>query len=216
MRNVLSACAITVFLVSHAVGADPDAAIRTTFVDPWVSAVRAKDLAKVKSLFHPKVLACINEQTRDYFDDSFAHIVRDSVAGSYKITKLEPLKGPLPAFLPADSFALPVQPTYEVQVQSGDLVWALFLAESNGSWYDVGYCPNEKGMAFFHQQIAEGAAQRKRAEQLAAEMKDPLLAELRGLLARQQLIGAIHRYQQAAGVDLTTAKLVIDVLQRKQ
>jgi hypothetical protein len=142
--------------------------------------------------------------------------VRDVVAGTYKITKLEPLKGPLPAFLPADSFALPVQPTYEVQVQSGDLVWVLFLAESNGNWYDVGYCPNEKGMAFFHAQIVEGAAQRKRAEQLAAEMKDPLLGEIRGLLAQQRLIDAIHKYQQAAGVDLTTAKMVIDVLQRKQ
>ena len=64
------------------------------------------------------------------------------------------------------------------------------------------------------QQLVEAAEQKKRAAQLLADLKDPLRSELTDLLRREQKIDAIKKYQQAAGVDLTTAVGVINALQQ--
>jgi hypothetical protein len=68
-------------------------------------------------------------------------------------------------------------------------------------------------MAFFREELVKGAEQKKRAAELLADLKDPLRSELNDLLRQQQKIDAIHKYQAAAGVDLTTAVGVINALQ---
>jgi hypothetical protein len=68
-------------------------------------------------------------------------------------------------------------------------------------------------MAYFRRQMVEGAQQKKRAAELLADLKDPLRSELNDLLRQQQKIDAIHKYQAAAGVDLTTAVGVINALE---
>ena len=41
------------------------------FIKEYVAAVNAKNIIKLKKLVHPKCLACINDENRDYFDDYF-------------------------------------------------------------------------------------------------------------------------------------------------
>jgi len=200
---------------AFAATADEDA-IQNTFVKPWIEAARSGDKARIEQFLHPVVRACINASTKDYFDFGLDNEARAVAAGPYRVTKLAPLQGPPPAFLPEDGFPYPVRPTYEVQIEfeKSTLLSIHFVAPANGSWFDVFPCPNEKGMAFIRQQLVEAAEQKKKAAQLLADLKDPLRSELTDLLRRQQKMDAVKKYQQAAGLDLTTAVAVINALQQ--
>ncbi len=203
-------------LASSALAASDDDAIQNTFVKPWVEALRSNDKARIVSLVHPAVRACMNDpSTKDFWDYTLYHQVHAAPPGAYRITKLGPMQGPAPTFLPEEDVAYPVRPTYELQIEfeQNNLVFIQFLAAANGSWYYVIPCPNEKGMAFFREQLVKGAEQKKRTAELLADLKDPLRGELNNLLRQQQKIDAIHKYQAAAGVDLTTAVGVINALQ---
>jgi hypothetical protein len=203
-------------LVLRAYAASDDAAIQSTFVKPWIEAARAGDKARIEPFLHPLVRACMNASSKEYFDFALDNETRAVAAGPYLVTKLAPLKGPPPAFLPEDGFPYPVQPTYEVQIEfeKSSLLSVHFLAPVNGTWFEVFPCPNEKGMAFMREQLIKGDEQKKRAAQLLTDLKDPLRSELTDLLRRGQKIDAIKKYQQAAGVDLTTAVGVINALQQ--
>ncbi len=214
MGKWLLSAAISAFLASHALAADVESQIRNTFIEPWAQALQAKDPEKLVRFLHPQVQACRNAQTKEFFDDALGRLARDKIPPGYKITKIAPIEGPtlLDSLLPADSFTRPVQATYEANIQSGTTTFIFFLAPVNGSWYQVIPCPNDKGMAMMRESIAKGAQEEKRTAQLVAELKDPLLSELKGLIQRDELIDAIHRYQAATGADLTTAHGVIEKL----
>jgi hypothetical protein len=199
----------------RAFAASDEAAIENTFVKPWVEALRSKDKARIERFYHPAVRACINPGTQDYFDYMLDQEAASDTRGVDHITKLAPLKSVPAGLFPEDGFRIPVQPTYEIQVDfdQGQLM-AEYLAQSDGSWFEVLLCPNEKGMAYFRKQLADGAEQRKKVAQLVAGLKDPLRSELTDLLRREQKMDAIKKYQQAAGVDLTTAVAVINALQQ--
>jgi hypothetical protein len=212
MRIRLVCTAALCILSSQAFAAGEEAAIRSTFIEPWMQALQSKDPARVMRFVHPLVLRCINPQNREIFEGITAEETSYDLKGGYRIAKIAPMTGPMPEFLPADGFPIPVAPTYEVDVEAGGIIFVRYLAPVNGSWYEVFPCPNEKGVAFFHEQMAAGVAQKKRAQQLASELKDPLLDELKSLIKQRQFIDAIKRYQAVTGVDLTTAKMVIDVV----
>jgi len=192
--------------------AEDNTAIRTTFIVPWMKAVQAKDTEGVKRVIHPQVLACINDQNHEYFDNILGTETRFEGKKPYKIVQILPLLGPPPEWLPADSFAYPVQPSYQVEVQLGDVTLVRYLAPVKNSWYEVYPCPNEKGMAMMHERMAKAREQQRRVEQLVADLKEPLLAELKGLLDQKRVVDAVKKYREASGTDLTTAKMVIDVL----
>jgi hypothetical protein len=202
-------------LALQAWAASDDAAIQNTFVKPWVEALRSKDKARIERFHHPTVRACFNPGTREYFDYILDQEAHSDTRGTDHITKLAPVKSVPAGLFPEDGFSIPVQPTYEIQVDfdQGQLM-VEYLAQSNGSWFEVLLCPNEKGMAYFRKQLADGANQRKKVAELLADVRDPLRSELQDLLRRGQKIDAIKKYQQAAGVDLTTAVAVINALQQ--
>ncbi len=206
-------------LVSAAFAATPDeAAIQSTFVKPWVEALRSNDRTKIESLMHPLVRACMKDPTtKDFWDYVLnEQALHPAPAGTYQVTKVARMQQPAPTFLPEDDVEYPLQPTYEVDIDfaANNVIMIQFLAPSNGSWFYVLPCPNEKGMAFFRQKLIEGAEQKKKAAQLLGDLKDPLRSELNGLLRQQHKIDAIEKYQAAAGVDLTTAVTVINALQQ--
>ncbi len=205
-------------LVTTAFAASDDAAIQSTFVNPWVEALRSKDTARLERFLHPAVRACINPGTKDFFGDIVEHEAQSDVSGPYRVIKLEPMRQAAPTFLPAEDVQYPVQPTYEVDIEfeQRNLVFTRFLAPSNGSWLVVFPCPNEKGIAYLRKQRIRGVEQEKTAARLLLELKEPLRGELRDLLRRQQKIDAIHKYQAAASVDLTTAVSVINALQKSK
>ncbi|HEY2017314.1 MAG TPA: hypothetical protein VGH38_27605, partial [Bryobacteraceae bacterium] len=205
---------LSALVVGEILAADPEAAIRRTFIQPWVQAIATGQTTGLKKLLHPKVQACMNDRTREYFD--YLAAKQSSARGNYRITKLEPFKGAAPLFmLPADGFSYPVQPTYEVNIdfEQANTTMVRYLAEANGSWYEVQPCPNEKGIAFMHEAIAKRDEQRKRVAQLAAELKEPLRGELIAMLKQHRLRDAAKRYQEATGLDdLTIAVMVVNTL----
>jgi hypothetical protein len=198
--------------------ASDDAAIQNTFVKPWIAAMQSKDKGAVERLYHPAVRACVNPATKEFFDFVLEREVQDAPAGTYHVTKIAPTQQPPPTFLPEEDVRYPVRPTYQVQidVENSDLTYIRFLAPANGSWYEVYPCPNQKGMAYLREQQKQGAGQRKKVAQLAAGLKDPLRSELKDLLRQQRKIDAVKKYQAAASVDLTTAVLVMDALQKSK
>jgi hypothetical protein len=215
-------CLLSALVSCRLFAAGEEAAIRSTFVDPWTSAMRqaaqTKNTAALMNFVHPQVLACITSESREFFEGNAAREIGHNLKGPFSVSKIAPLSGLglLSAFLPSDGFPLPVMPTYEVQIDWGDTSFIVDLAPANGAWYEVLPCPNEKGAAFLHEQAAAGAAQKQRAQQLASELKDPLLGELKALLKQDHIIDAIYRYQATTGADLTTAKTVIDVVRAGQ
>lgn len=206
-------------MLQPAIAADPDTAIRATFVPAYIEALRSRDTARIRKFVHPRVLACMNENTKEYFDDLSRSEAEADVTGNYVIYGITKMTEPGPLFgLPEDGFRYPLQPAYEVHIQfkEGRLELIRFLAESNGSWLEDYPCPNEKGMAFMHEQMAKGEQQRQRVTQLAAELKDPLRSELKALVKQERIIDAVERYRAVSGVtDLTTARMVIGVLEKQ-
>jgi hypothetical protein len=214
-------CALLVlpFALAQAFAADADSAIRDTFVPGYVSALRSKDIARIRTFLHPQVRACMNENTAQFFDFLSRSEADDDVQGDYRVTHIVPVNGPAPLLgLPPDGFAYPIQPAYEVHVEfrGGKLEVVRFVAEAGGAWFEVYPCPNEKGVAFTRAYAARADEQRKRVEQLAAGVKEPLLAELKALVKDGRVLDAVKRYQDASGVrDLTTARMVVGVLERQ-
>jgi hypothetical protein len=202
-------------LTTCAFAASDEDAIQNTFVKPWMEALRSKDKARVEQLLHPAVRACITPETKEFFDSAFEHQAESDLSGPYRVTKIAPMRQPPPTFLPEEDVKYPVQPTYEldIDIKPGN-VYIQFLAPFNGSWFDVIPCPSEKGLAHIRELRKRGEEQKNRAAQLVAELKDPLRAELKDLLRQQREMDAIKKYQTAAGVDLTTAVLVINALQK--
>ncbi len=198
--------------------ASDDAAIQNTFVKPWIAAMQSKDKAAMERLYHPAVRACMNRATKEFFDFLADREMQDAAAGAYHSSKIAPLQQIAPTFLPEGDVRYPVTPAYQVQidVEHSDLTYTRFLAPSNGSWYEVYPCPNEKGMAYLREQQKQGAEQRKKVAQLAAGLKDPLRSELKDLLRQQRKIDAVKKYQTATKVDLTTSVLVMDALQKSK
>ena len=215
-------CLLLSLLSCRLFAAGEEAAIRSTFVDPWASAMRqavqTKNTAALMRFIHPQVLACITPESRGFFEGNAARDIAHDLKGPYNVSKIAPSTEPtlLSVFLPGDGFPLPVTPTYEVQISWGDTIFVIALAPANGSWYEVLPCPNEKGVAFLREQAVKGAAQKQRAQQLYSELSASLLGELKAMLKQGHFIDAIHRYQAATGADLTTAKTVIDVVREAQ
>jgi hypothetical protein len=205
-----------VLLAGSAMAASDETAIQSTFVKPWVEALRSKDKFRLAQFFHPAVRACINAGTKGYFDAALDQEAREATVGPYRVTKIAPMQQPPPTFFPEEDVSYPVRPTYELQVEfeQANLGFTRFLAPVDGSWYEVYPCPTEKGVAYFRALLQERAERQKRTAPLIAALKDPLRGELRDLLRQGRTMDAIHKYQAAASVDLSTAVVVIDALQQ--
>ncbi len=140
-------------MAGSAFAASDEVAIQNTFVKPWVDALRSKDKAALERLFHPAVRACINPSTQEFFDIGIERLMDPVRSGPYRVTKLAPMTGPFSAFLPEDGFHVPVQPTYDLNLQfdqSDEVGGHFFSAQLEWrSGKEVFPCPNEKGMAYF-------------------------------------------------------------------
>jgi ribosomal protein L7/L12 len=198
------------------------ASLETTpqqFAQAYVGAVQTKNVARVKALLHPQVLACINDANREYFDYLINQEIENSSNGDYKVTITKLTNNFPPLGVPADMFRYPVSPAYQLQIDwdpasSKSVSVIRTIAPENKKWFLVYACPNAAGIKFFHEQIAAGHKQREHANALAAELKPPLRTELKALLKQGHKIDAIKKYQSAAGVDLTTAVQVMNVLEK--
>src|SRR6185312_11833844 len=190
------------------------------FAKSFIAAIRSHDPAKIRALQHPAVRACVNDQTRAYFEWGAANELEMGAmtAGPYKVSRFGQLGGAPPlGFLPPGAFVYPVKPTHEIQIDTGSsehqqVLLVRELAQVNGTWFIVEPCPNTAGLKFFAEQKALGDRQRSESERLLAAMPASLRQELSAMLAHGQTIGAAHRYQAVTGADLATAVGVVELL----
>ncbi|HEV8145878.1 MAG TPA: hypothetical protein VGP79_05840 [Bryobacteraceae bacterium] len=213
MYEFARACLLSALVIGAAHAEDTEAAIKRTFVIGWVDAINTKDPARIKRFLHPQLQACMAGAAHEFFDFAINQEARNAPIGQYTVTKISAISGPPPAFLPPDTFTYPVQPSHELQLSFGSTVLIRYLAAAKGSWYEVYPCPNQKGVAFIHEQMAKGAEQQQRARKLLNDLKDPLRSELAALLKQSKLNEATRKYQMATGEkDFTIAVMVMKLL----
>ena len=191
------------------------------FVKAYVSAMQSKDAKAAMRLLYPTLRTCAAGRARPFFDNLLAQQMEGFPSGHYvdlRLTPVTPKKKPFVwAFVPEKSFPYPVMPAYDANVVF-DAAPGLFndlleIAPSGGAWYWVAPCPNADGVRYMAMLQAKGDAQRAKARELAAHVREPLLSKMRTLIAAQDRFGAAEAYQKATGSDFATAMSVVDALQ---
>jgi len=188
------------------------------FAADYVTAVNGQDLERLRRLVHPKSLACITDQNRDFFDDIFARAVRRKLAGPYRVARPRALGKAAPPTVPAAMGVYPVQPTHEIQIDvdtgpASSVTVIREVASSNGVWLEVLPCPTAEGLAAFRATKRTADEEQARARALVGELREPLLSEIKGLLRGGRRVEAMRRYSAASGENATMARRVVDLLE---
>jgi ribosomal protein L7/L12 len=117
----------------------------------------------------------------------------------------------------SDKLDYPVQPTHLLQIdyETGPTSAQTFViqtARDAGRWYVVAACPKPATVVEMEAAKKARAEQESKLSALVAGMSPELKRRVLDLLGQGQKIGAIRLYEREAGVDLTTAKGVVDRL----
>ena len=213
--KAIGACVIGLALAGGAQAQDqPPPAEAKAFAEQYVAASNANDKARVLSLFHPKSVACITPETKDFYDGAMEVSMREAIPADYKFTVMPVNQENLKAIESIGRF--PVTPRSEMHIDyqqgddSGSVV--LWLARENGRWFADQPCASEQTL----KQFRDGAAARKEAEArykaFADGIKDPLRTELIAMLHKHETGSATDRYHEASGQDMKTSMFVINEL----
>jgi hypothetical protein len=226
IRRAMLVCAVAIVALlgtSRSLHADEADAGQRAFIKDYVAALASGDATTLKQLLHPAALACISGDNQDYFDFLLANDLRHAgdFGAGHKVTRIAALVDGAPSlsFSP-DLLFYPVAPTHEFQIdthngQNRFLILIRTMASVDGHWFNVIPCPTEAGLHAFRAARAKNESQQARAKQLAADLRDPLLSQVRELLTQRRRMDAMELYKSKADVDLTTASRVIDVLDGK-
>lgn len=207
---------VLVVLAGHRAQAQdqPSPAEAKAFAAQYVAAMNAKDVARVLTFFHPKSVACITPDTKDYYDGAMKVSVSESIPANYTFSVMAVNEDNLKAIESMARF--PVKPTSELHIdyQQGDDAGSvvLWLARENGRWFADQPCATEQTLKEFR----DGAAARKEAmaryKSLADSIKDPLRSDLIAMLRKHETGSATDRYHKASGQDMKTSMFVINEL----
>jgi hypothetical protein len=181
------------------------------FVSQYVAAFNAKDMARLNTLLHPKSLACITPESKEYYDEAMAVHLRDAIPANYTYT-VSPVNDKNIKSMES-MWHFPVPPAQQLQIEyqqeedSGTLI--VYLVQENGRWLQDDPCATEQTLKEFRDD--EPARKQRIAEHkaLAAAIKGPLRSELIGLLREHKTSTATKRYQEASGKDYETCMFVI-------
>ncbi|HKW88979.1 MAG TPA: hypothetical protein VJN21_09500 [Candidatus Acidoferrales bacterium] len=181
------------------------------FVKAYVVALNAKDEARFNSLIHPKSLACVTPENKDYYDQATAAELRDPIPADYKISVTPPAEQDFKVMQSYGEF--PVHPTQKVQIEyqegedSGTIM--LWLIQEKGRWMRVDPCASEQTLKEFKDDEPARKARIAKTDALAAAIQEPLRSQLKALLREHKTVTATKQYQQASGQDYETCMFVI-------
>ena len=202
-----------------AAAAEPLSAEQNMFVDRYVDAIRANDVARLKMLVHPKSLACITPESADFFNDVLARRARYTSVHSYQASA-RPI-APGEALFMEENVTYPARPTHWIQIElnlgptSRATLMVQVLAEG-GIWRELVPCPTAAALAKYREAKAQARSADQRARVLSAKLSDPLRSELRQLLSQGRKVEAITRYNAETGENLGIAKRVIELLRAEK
>ena len=184
-------------------------------VSRYVAANNFHDAAAMNALLHPKSLACVTPENRDFYDRAVEVSMRQPIPSNCHFTDT-PLtaKDALPL---KDYGTFPVPPTHQIQVEyeraedSGTVMF--WLVSENARWYKDDLCINASIIKQFHDDLPNIKAREQATKTLVAQIQDPLLSELKSLLKQGQSATASRRYAEVTGKDGDTSLAVIDELE---
>lgn len=184
-------------------------------VSRYVAANNAQDASAMNALLHPKSLACVTPENRDFYDRAVAVSMRQFIPADYHFTDTPVGEKDT---LPLDGYeTFPIRPTHEIQVEysggpeeSGTVIF--WLIAENGRWYKDDPCINAVIIKHFHDDLPNIKAREQANKTLVAQIPQPLLSELTSLLKEGRSATASKRYAQATGKDNDTSLAVIDEL----
>jgi hypothetical protein len=191
-----------------------------TFAQAYLTAATGPDIERYKVLLHPGTRACMNKDNADFFAVIFKRRVGHvAVSPRLSVEKI-PEKFEMFDAMSAHGWIYPVRPTHifhiEVASKGAKLSEIMaFGALDKGAWYEVLPCPSAKALGEMRVTQQKNDAEKAKAHQLAASMKDPLRAELLALLKADRPVSAAKRYAEATHVDLTLASRVVDAMLEK-
>jgi len=192
-------------------GVPPSGDVKT-LVTQYVAAFNAKDMQRLDALLHPKSLACITPESKSFYEDQMAIQWREPIAANYNARVVPVNEGNVKA-LASMMVVFPVKPTQEVDIdaQQGDDVWGttIWLVRENGRLYDDQPCATDEYLKKYRDEAPARAKEEAHFQALAAQVKDPLRAQLVALLRQHETGQAETRYQAATGADLRTAARVM-------
>ena len=196
----------------------PIATTHRIFVAEYVAAVNARDAERFRRLVHPKSLACITDDNRDFSDEWVARAFRHTLPDTYRLTSVRALGPNAPAMVPSSMAINPIPPTHTIQIDAQTaphsfVTILLQVTQSAGAWLQVMPCPTAEGLTAFRSAKKANAALDARVKALAEGLQEPLRPEITGLMKAGKKADAIKRYQAASGENLTVAKGVVDRLE---
>ncbi|PYV07901.1 MAG: hypothetical protein DMG07_27275 [Acidobacteria bacterium] len=170
----------------------------------------SKNPERFKALLHPKCLACMTAQNQEFYDSVFSRQSKDTVPANYKTT-VEPIAANQ-GLLFENELVYPLRPSHELQIHFktentkafSSTTLVVFVVYDAGRWQQVLPCPGPDTIAKMRVHKEESAKQDRRAQQLAANLSDPLRAELMDLLRNGQRVDAMKRYAAASGGTMTS------------
>lgn len=190
--------------------------IQKLFVEEYIKAINSSDIDNQKKLIHPKCLACITPENKEFFDDLFLSHLNQSISSEYKayIKKINPDEN-LPF---SEYFTYPVLPTHLIQISDelGRKNLMIFVINQDGRYFHILPCPKPE----FPQKYREGKIEKEnhknKVKKLFLELKDPLRSELEDLLNRGEKIQAMKKYCSETGESLAIAKGIVELLESEK
>ena len=194
--------------VALASSSDP---VQTAFVKSVVEAINTQDAARQKALVHPMAV-CAKVQPMTFFNAPFAP--RRAVPPTYTWKMFDAPSG-APMF--SDKLDYPVRPTHLLQIDyetgpTAGQTLVLQAAREGERWYVVAVCPKPATLAEIETEKKARGAQTQKVQSLVAGMPPPLKQAVLDLAKQGRKIDAIRHYEREGGVDLATAKDVVELL----
>jgi hypothetical protein len=192
------------------------------FAESYLKAVTGPDVERYTVLLHPATRACMaNKDNAEFFADITNNRVNRPTA-SPKLA-VEDLAPGFPMFdlLGKQGYVYPVRPTkaFDIDLETSGTRSVTIMAFSifeSGHWYEVLPCPTAKVLADMKENKKKNEVENAKARELVAKLKDPLRAEMLGLIKQGFTISAGKRYSDSMHVDLTTGYRVAKILEAKK
>ena len=185
----------------------------------FVEAVNSKSTEQRKAILHPKSLACINAQTQLFYDWIFSRQFKYAIRPNYKAAAAAIARDEVPDLEGEADY--PLAPSHQLQIDfdtgpfSGTTVVLLIVYDSK-RWSELLPCPRPETIAKMKAAREEAAKEEQRLQSLAANVAEPLRAELIELMKKGRRVDAIRRYAVVSGEDLATARRVVELLMPKE
>jgi hypothetical protein len=186
------------------------------FVNQYVAAVNARDLAAYRSLLSSNSLACINTESNDFYDRAFQSDLRHPIPAGYKFATKDIGKDDKLAF--EGNAVFPVRPSQQVQIDytqgmENTGVLLFWLIHDSTGWSEVFPCATPETLKSFKAQLPEIKAHEEKTKALVAGLKEPLRAELIALLKQGKSSTAATRYAESTGADHETGMFVVEEME---